>query len=141
MGFTLNFNLFSSNRLEMLAGAMAKILETPLSSPFAQEIIVVQSKGMEHWISMELARRHGICSNIDFPFPNAFVYEMFQKVIPDFSEDHYFDPDIMAWNIMELILFCITRPALKSIKSYLDKPNKDLRRFQLGERIADTFDQ
>ena len=127
--------------MEILAGAMAKILETPLSSPFAQEIIIVQSKGMEHWISMELARRHGICANIDFPFPNAFVYEMFQKVIPDFSEDHYFDPDIMAWNIMKLILSCITKPAFKSIKSYLDKPNKDLRRFQLAERIADTFDQ
>ncbi len=39
------------------------MLTTPLSDPLGQEIIVVQSKGMERWLSMQLARHHGICAN------------------------------------------------------------------------------
>ena len=47
--------LFTGNRLELLAEALARVLETPLASPLDQEVIVVQSKGMERWVSMQLA--------------------------------------------------------------------------------------
>ncbi|MBW2017550.1 MAG: exodeoxyribonuclease V subunit gamma [Deltaproteobacteria bacterium] len=75
--------IFTSNRLENLAELLAEVLREPLSSPFSGEIVLVQSKGMERWVSMQLARYHGICANIRFPFPNAFVREMFRRVIPD----------------------------------------------------------
>jgi exonuclease V gamma subunit len=39
--------LFKGNRLDLLAGARARVLERPLPSPFDEETIVVQSKGME----------------------------------------------------------------------------------------------
>ena len=73
--------LFVSNRLEILAGKLADELNVPLSFPLAKEVIVVQSKGMERWISMQLAHYHGICANYRFPFPNALVQEVFQKVL------------------------------------------------------------
>jgi exodeoxyribonuclease V gamma subunit len=82
-----NLRLFTSNRLEILADKLAGILSAPLSSPMEPEIIVVQSKGMERWIAMELARRFGICANVKFPFPNSFVYEMIRNVIPDMPEE------------------------------------------------------
>jgi exodeoxyribonuclease V gamma subunit len=46
------FNVFFSNRLEILGEQLARIVRTPLSSPLTAEIIVVQSRGMERWISM-----------------------------------------------------------------------------------------
>ncbi|MFH1480516.1 MAG: exodeoxyribonuclease V subunit gamma, partial [Pseudomonadota bacterium] len=67
--------LFTSNRLEILAERLGEVLRTPLASPLASEIVVVQSRGMERWLSMQLAERHGICANFRFPFPNAFVQE------------------------------------------------------------------
>ena len=70
--------LFTSNRLEVLAGKMAEVLRPPLPSPLESEIILVQSKGMERWVSMELARHQGICANYRFPFPNRFVYDIFK---------------------------------------------------------------
>ena len=52
--------LYTGNRLEQLACRIADVLVEPLSSPLEKEIIVVQSKGMEHWLSMQLAREHGV---------------------------------------------------------------------------------
>jgi exodeoxyribonuclease V gamma subunit len=77
------FNVFTSNRLEVLIDILAKILQEPLPHPLMPETIVVQSKGMERWISMELAKKHGVCANIRFPFPNAFADNLFVKLMPD----------------------------------------------------------
>ena len=75
--------LYTGNRLEILAERLAEVLSRPLSSPLQSEIIVVQSKGMERWVSMELARHNGICANCWFPFPNHFVYTLFREVTPE----------------------------------------------------------
>ena len=72
-----HFRVFTSNRLEILADQLAQVLHEALPSPFDPEVIVVQSKGMERWISLQLAERHGICANGRFPFPNTFVREIF----------------------------------------------------------------
>jgi len=135
------FRLFTSNRLEILVEALAGVLRTPLASPLDQEIIVVQSQGMERWVSTELALRHGICANCRFAFPNAFVYETFRKVLPDLPERSRFDPKVMTWKIMKLLPSCITRPGFESLMIYLGDAGGHLKRFQLSERIADTFDQ
>ena len=133
--------LFTSNRLEILADALAEVLSTPLASPLAEEIILVQSKGMERWVSEELARRHGICANCRFPFPNAFVYEVFRKVFEDLPERSTFDPKMMTWKIMKRLPSCVTKPGFESLRRYLGDGGRDLKCLQLSERIADTFDQ
>ena len=133
--------LFSSNRLEVLAEKLAETFDKPLASPIEPEIIVVQSKGMEKWVSLQLAQQHGICANYRFPFPNAFVHEVFRNVVPDLPERSPFDPKIMTWRIMKLLPSCILRPGFENLKSYLNGIDENLKRFQLSERIADTFDQ
>lgn len=136
-----NLNLYTSNRLEILAEKLAGILSHPLSSPMEPEIIVVQSKGMERWISMELAQRLGIAANIRFPFPNAFIYEMIGKVIPGIPDPSPFDAEIMTWKIMNLLPSCMLLPGFETIRNYLKTPGYDLKCYQLAERIADTLDQ
>ncbi|MBW1829896.1 MAG: exodeoxyribonuclease V subunit gamma, partial [Deltaproteobacteria bacterium] len=111
------------------------------ASPLDKEIVVIQSRGMERWISMELARRHGICANIGFPFPNTFVHEVMRKALPGHKEQAPFDPDIMAWRIMKLLPSLITMPGFESLLTYLEDKEGGLKLFQLSERIADLFDQ
>ena len=136
-----NFRLFTSNRLEILAEALADVLRIPLSSPLHPEIIVVQSQGMQRWLSMELARHHGICANDHFPFPNSFVQQIFHQVLNDISERSPFDPSVLTWKIMRSLPQLITRPGFESLRTYLEDDDGGLKRYQLSERIADLFDQ
>jgi len=136
-----NLRLFTSNRLENLSAELAGVISTPLASPLDKEIVVIQSRGMERWISMELARRHGICANMGFPFPNTFVHEVMRKALPGHKEQAPFDPDIMAWRIMKLLPSLITMPGFESLLTYLEDKEGELKLFQLSERIADLFDQ
>ena len=48
--------LYTSNRLEQLAHQLTAALSTPLKSPLAPEVIVVQSRGMARWVSLQIAQ-------------------------------------------------------------------------------------
>jgi len=136
-----NFRVFTSNRLEILSDQLAQVLQRSLPSPFDPEVIVVQSKGMERWISLQLAERHGICANCRFPFPNTFVREMFQSVLKDLPKPNLFDPGVMTWRVMKALPKLIEEPAFEPLRIYLESGRSDLKRFQLSQRIADLFDQ
>ena len=136
-----SLRLFTGNRLELLAKALANILETPPASPFEGEIIVVQSKGMERWLSMQLASHFGVCANCRFPFFNAFVYEVFQSVLPDLPDFSIFDPKYVTWRIMNLLPNHLEEAAFASLKHYLDGSLWSLKQLQLCRCIAETFDQ
>jgi exodeoxyribonuclease V gamma subunit len=133
--------LFTSNRLEILAEALAEVMGTPLSSPLDKEVIIVMSKGMERWLSMQLAQRLGVCANCRFHFPNTFVRDIFQTVVPNLPERSSFDPEVMTWRIMKRLPDFVTKSGFESLRNYLGDTGGHLKRFQLSERIADTFDQ
>jgi len=134
-------NLFVSNRLEILVQKLAEELQTPLSAPLKKEVVLVQSKGMERWISMELARYHGICANYRFPFPNTMIDEIFRVFSPDLVEDSPFQPKVMAWKIMKHLLDGLEQPRFESLHAYVGKERDSLKCYQISERIAHTFDQ
>ena len=133
--------IYTSNRLEILAKQLAQIVREPLSSPFAQETIVVQSLGMERWVSMELASHNGISANCYFPFPNKFLQDIFAKIIPDLPDYSPFESAVMTFKIMKILPACLNIPGFESIKSYLKDDINKLKLFQLAEKIADTFEQ
>ncbi|OIN95449.1 MAG: exodeoxyribonuclease V subunit gamma [Deltaproteobacteria bacterium CG1_02_45_11] len=133
--------IYTSNRLEILAEKLARIVSDPLPSLFSPEIIIVQSRGMERWVSMELARHNGICANCSFFFPNSFLQEIVRKIIPDLPEESPFAPGIMTFMIMRILPACLERPGFESLKSYLYDDINNLKLFQLSDKIADTFDQ
>ncbi|MFH1081518.1 MAG: exodeoxyribonuclease V subunit gamma [Pseudomonadota bacterium] len=135
------FKRYTGNRLELLAGRLAQCIRSPLPSPLAPEIVIVQSKGMERWLSMELARHHGICANIRFPFPNAFLDELFRTMLPEYREAPVYDPEIMAWRIMDALPACLPDPLFAHLRRYLLNDAGGLKYYQLACRLADLFDQ
>ena len=132
---------FFSNRLEILAEKFSSVISTPLLSPMDEEIVIVQSAGMARWISMTFARRHGVCTNFTFYFPNAFAQEIFSKVIPGIQDPSPFQPKIMTWKIMKLLPSFKQKNGFESIDLYLGENRDTLKCYQLAERIADTLDQ
>ena len=136
-----NLQIYTSNHMEILAQELAWIVRDPLPFPLAPEIIVVQSRGMERWVSMEIARHNGICANCSFPFPNVFLQEIVKKIIPDLPEDSPFDPVTMTFNIMNVLNSSIDLPGYERLKRYLAHDNHGMKRFQISQKIADLFDQ
>jgi exodeoxyribonuclease V gamma subunit len=134
-------NIYTSNRLEILVKRLAQVVRTPLPSPFAPETVVVQSQGMERWISMELARLNSISANCAFPFPNAFVEDIFKHILPDLPDLSPFDPTIMIFRLMKIIPGCLDLNGFEDLKNYLTDDGNQLKLFQLSGKIADLFDQ
>ena len=129
--------VYTSNRLEILAEKLAQIVSDPIPSLFSPEIIIVQSRGMERWVSMALARYNGICANCSFFFLNSFLQEIVGKIIPDLPEESPFAPGIMTFMIMRILPACLERPGFESLKSYLHDDINNLKLFQLSYKIAD----
>jgi exodeoxyribonuclease V gamma subunit len=139
--FMPGLKLFTSNRMEILVEHLSDVLKSSLKQPLAPEIILVQSKGMERWLSMEIARRHGICANVRFPYPIHFVYSLFREILPDVPEHSTYEPMNMTWDIMNILPSLLGNPGFEILKTYLGGGEHDLKLFQLSERIADLFDQ
>lgn len=134
-------NIYTSNRMENLVEALAGVVAEPLSSPFVPETIVVQSKGMQRWLAMELAGRFGVWANGEYPFPNKMVWQLFCKTLPNIPDSSFFSPKVMNWKIMGLLPEYLEREEFAALKHYLEGDRVGLKRFQLAGKIADTFDQ
>ncbi|HDP24642.1 MAG TPA: exodeoxyribonuclease V subunit gamma [Deltaproteobacteria bacterium] len=133
--------VFLSNRLETLASELARVLRTPRASPLEPEIVVVQSTGMQRWISMKLASLNGICANMKFPFPNALLSELFERVMPGVNQDESFDVEHMTWKLMALIPEHLGDPGFSGLRAYLEDDGDARKRYQFSRILADTFDQ
>ena len=134
-------NLYTSNRMEVLVSTLAATLRKPLASAFTKEVIVVQSRGMQRWLSMELASRFGVWANGDYPFPNAMVLQLFTKLLPNMPDTALFAPEVMSWKIMRLLPALLETEPFATLRHYLTDDPDGLKLFQLSEKIADTFDQ
>ena len=136
-----NLKLFTSNRLEILAGQLARVVRHPLPNPLEAEIIVVQSRGMERWISMELARINGVSANCSFPFPNAILENIFKITLPDLPEISPFEPDLVTFRLMQILSQDTALSEFDDLRAYLADDRHDLKLYQLAAKLADLFDQ
>ncbi len=141
-----------SNRVEVLADALLAVVSEPLRSPFDPETIIVQSKGMERWLSMFCAQKLGIWANARFPFPKAYMAdlnELFPAAGPSknapvevpASEMDAFSRPALGWSIAALLPSLIVREKFAELKRYLEGENALARRLELADRIAQIFDQ
>lgn len=137
----MSLSLYSSNRMEHLVARLGEVLRRPLADPLAQEVIVVQSKGMQRWLAMELAKALGVWANGVYPFPNAFVWDLFRKALPDLPAASPFDPAVLSWRVMALLPGFLDQPAFAPLAGYLAGGQRELKLYQLAGKIADTFDQ
>jgi len=133
------FLLHASNRLETLAELLARVLAAPLD-PMLPETVLVQSGGMQRWVSMQLARRHGVCANVRFPFPVGFAYEVCRTLLPDLPREYPLNQERMLWSIERLLRSLLGDREFAPLARYV-RDDSQLKTVQLAERIAFHFDQ
>lgn len=135
------FNIYFSNRSEVLVSELAHVVSSPPLPPLQKEIIVVQSKGMERWLVQQLGARFGIWANGVFPFPNAMIHALFAAVLGELPEENPFVPELLAWRIQRLLPGYLNRTGFESLRRYSADGQHGLKLTQLCYRVADVFDQ
>ncbi len=125
----------TSNRLEELSSRLARAVRRPLADPMASEQVVVQSLGMARWIQLELARRNGVCGVVEFPFPQAFLRDVCNRLVPEGAEDRRWDQEPLTWRLWSALE---STPGLSEVQHYIGADPR--RRFQLSSRLAGLLD-
>jgi exodeoxyribonuclease V gamma subunit len=129
-------HLYQSNRLETLAELLAAVLGQPQADPLASETVIVQAKGLGRWLTLDLAKRFGVCANVQFPLPASFLWKLIETVLGPQQRQGGFSPDALAWRLDALLRS--TPP--EALVGYL-ADNDGRRRWRLACRLADVFDQ
>ena len=134
------FILHSSNKTENLIEHLTSVIgNAPLRSPFAKEVFLIQSQGMERWLSQQLASRLGLWANYQFLFPSTFFSFIAQKIDSKVN-DAEFDRSLIVWRL-ETLLRHLEDDACLPLRQYLSGTNQALKRFQLAQQLAQIFDQ
>jgi exodeoxyribonuclease V gamma subunit len=136
-----NLNTITSSSLKELARHLASDIRSSGTSPLSVETVVVQSSGMSRWLNIELAQLNGICSGIEYKFPNAMLKDLFNRIIPEMPASTLLDPENMTWRIMGALPAFLEHPEFTPVKEYCRDPLDDRKLIQFSGKVADCFDQ
>ncbi len=137
------FHLISSNRLENLTADLAgRMNSTCGKTILAPETIIVQSRGMERYLRLELAGIQGVSANMEFPFPQKFASEYVLKPLLNGKKENTLDLGVFAWDIFNALPELTEKnDDFKTLRSYLTDDPSGIKTFQLSRRIANLFEQ
>ena len=143
------FTIHQSNRLEELLLQLSMLLRQPLTDPLSPETVIVQSQGMARWLSLNLAEIHGVCANLDCPFPAAFIWRLLigqgsgENLNGSMQEVEIrpYEPGVLVWSVMESLGRLQDDSAFAEIQKYISREPKDTRKYQLSLRVAALLDQ
>ncbi|NOY94261.1 MAG: exodeoxyribonuclease V subunit gamma [Deltaproteobacteria bacterium] len=131
-----------SRWVEELAAGLAELLATPCSGADALEpdIVAIQGRGTERWLSLRLADELGVWANAEFPFPRQCISSMLDAVLGDTPAGAtLFDVEQSAFVIARLLAE-LPAPELAEPRRYLERVG-DHARLSLARRVARVFDQ
>ncbi|XOV88175.1 MAG: exodeoxyribonuclease V subunit gamma [Pseudomonadota bacterium] len=156
------FNLFQSNNMQQLLEMYVERTARQTQSPMQARTVLVQSFGMGQWLKIRQAELTGIAANINCILPANLIWRLYQVLLADRElPDHSpYAIEQLTW----LLMSCLndlpdangtTDPVptddqsttaaasgISEIKQFLAGPgDSQVRRYQLGEKIATLFDQ
>lgn len=134
------FNLYLANRTETLLEGVGAVLEEQRHpDPFAPELFLIQSQGMERMIAQYLADRFGVFCNFHFYLPVDF-FSYIGECLGLGLAAQSFERRVLAWRLDQL-LRDLGGEVYLPLQRYLQGEDAALKRFQLARHLADAFDQ
>ncbi|MDO5577064.1 MAG: exodeoxyribonuclease V subunit gamma, partial [Fibrobacter sp.] len=125
--------------MEHLADVLAEIVSVQRSSFFSPETIVVQNRGMQRWITLQLCDRLGIWSHCKYPFPDSFIRSLFSAVFTDIEQEP-FNLGVLEWRIHKTLPDFLEQEPFSELKTYLSD-SQPSKLFELSSQIANLFNQ
>ncbi|MCK5648161.1 MAG: exodeoxyribonuclease V subunit gamma, partial [Gammaproteobacteria bacterium] len=155
-------NIYPANRLENLVFLLDRVMQTGSGhNVLSEEIILVQSKGMQHWLNLQLAQSRGISMNLSFSLPMQFFWNQIRAILgkDNVPEKSTYSREVLSWRIHDLLASdaVVNNPLCREASNYwlrkqqhTSAGNEDFdlqdsglqdKRFQLACQIADLFEQ
>jgi len=131
----------TSSDLRALAGRLAGIVSAPGLGPLEREVVLIQSAGMQRFLSRELAERLGIAANFDFPFPRAFLQRTLGQLLGDEEVAQRYEREALRWEIYALLGQVHAVEGYELVRRYLGESLTSLSRLHLAEQLAHLYDQ
>ena len=148
-------NIYPANRLENLVFLLDRVMQTGSShNILSEEIILVQSKGMQHWLNLKLAESRGISMNLSFISPMQFFWNQIRSILgkTNIPEQSNYTREVLSWRIYDLLAsdIVVNDPVFQEASHYWQgkqggqvfvSSEPEDKRFQLACQIADLFEQ
>ena len=128
--------IHASNDLESLADSLADLLGRTDVDPFVAQPVVVQSLGIQRWLTWRLARTRGICAGVKFTNPKEFINQCLG------TGANEWEPEPLTWRLLKLMRTCRSEAGFEEVARYLGEEDADeSKAFGLATRLANLFDQ
>lgn len=139
---------YPSNRLEYLADILAHLLDKNITSPLETPQVILPHTGLQHWLSLYMAKERGLMMNIEFPLPTRYVWDLSRTVLGEENVPRQspYKREVLQWRIFELLQSASSDNAqdgeLDAVFTRFDiDPADDDKIFDLAVLLADIFEQ
>ncbi len=141
--------VYPSNKMEDLV-VLLKALQSyhDNNNILSPDTILVESKGIQHWLNLELAKIQGIAMNYKFQMPASFIWDLARNLLDsdEVPRQSVYRREILAWRIDSLMSSAEFISNFEFTQAFhywtveKEQPDK-LKRFQLATKLGDVFEQ
>ncbi len=133
------FTVYQSTKLELLSKKFAQTIKKKKKFPLAKDHILINSAGMQKWLSLEVTSENSIFTSASFLFPEQLTTLLYESISGEKRKASPFNAESLKWSILEIF----SNPEKFSSAKYFNKytENDSVKTAQLSIKIADLFDQ
>lgn len=124
---------YPSNKLEYLVQVLSKLLDVEQKDIFTPTQLIIGSRGMQHWLSMQLAENRNIAMNLKYDMINGYILDICYKITGKKEYKKAYTKDILVWRVFKSL---DNIDILKLREYYQDS---DLKKYKLAVKIAEVF--
>jgi len=120
-----------------LVDDLAEELRKPALGLLEREQILIQSAGMQRYLSQALTSRLGVTFGLEFPYPRAFVQRILDVALGVSVEQEHYERETLAFHIF-CELATLDHP---DVVRFLKDDKQSEERLLLAQKLAHLFDQ
>jgi len=132
--------LYTSYDLNTLSYQANHNFNKNITNDMSSSTIIVPSRGIGHWLTLQIAKYQGIAMRLDLQLTSSFMWNIAKKVLGNLPEQSFFSKKSLTWQIYYWLSFPVNLDKTPELKHYLMNANP-CKTWILAGKIADTFDQ
>jgi len=132
--------LYQSSDLNQLGEQFAHKIRGEKPSPFYRDQVILQTKGIETWLTQKCAKVNAISAGIEFSSPAPFLHKLYFQLTGHSEERTIFERGNMRWFIFRLLK---ESPELfPELSDYLESSsgNEEQKLLSFASQMSDLMD-